>query len=317
MLADHSRSVSFLLADGVVPSNEDRGYVLRRVIRRAVQHGRGLGLEVGFLAQYAELVTELMGGEYGELREQGSLIKKWLAAEEESFGHTLELGLRRLDELIERARDAGAEGIAGADAFQLHDTFGFPIDMTLEIVAEHGLGVDEEGFESLMDQQRTRARAGGRSRAGEAVRERAVELAGGSGFETEFVGYQSTEAETTIGAAIEDDGRLLIKLVESPFYATGGGQIADSGTIECDGGGCLGRVADVLRIGSDQVRRAGPEHGSFAPGERVHARVDRDVRRATECNHTATHLLHASLRKRVGDHVRQAGSYVGPRQAAL
>ncbi len=313
VLADHSRAISFLLADGVVPSNDGRGYVLRRVIRRAIQHGRGLGLDEGFLSQYAELVAELMGNEYGELREQRSLIEKWLASEEQSFGHTLELGLKRLDELIERARDAGAEGIAGADAFLLHDTYGFPIDMTLEIVAEHGLGVDEQGFEALMDQQRTRARAGsGRDFGGEQLRERALELAAKAGFETEFVGYETTEAETTIGAAAVEDGRLLVKLVESPFYATGGGQIADSGTIECSGGGCLARVQDVLRLGGDQVLALVPEHGMFEPGERVRAYVDRAARHATACNHTATHLLHASLRNRLGDHVRQAGSYVGP-----
>jgi alanyl-tRNA synthetase len=313
VLADHSRSMSFLLADGVVPSNEDRGYVLRRIIRRAIQHGRGLGLGDGFLTQYAERVIELMGSEYPELGEQRDLIRKWLTAEEESFGRTLEIGLKRLDELIARTRDDDAEGISGADAFALHDTYGFPIDMTLEIVAEHGLGVDEEGFESLMQEQRARARAdSSRSRAGEGLRERAQELAGSAGFETEFVGYETTHAETTIGAAVEDDGRLLVKLVESPFYATGGGQVADSGTLECEGGGCLGRVQDVLRLGGDQVLALAPEHGTFEPGERVHAQVDRAARHATECNHTATHLLHAALRRRLGSHVRQAGSYVGP-----
>jgi alanyl-tRNA synthetase len=313
VLADHGRSISFLLADGVVPSNEDRGYVLRRVIRRAVQHARNLDLEPGALQLYAERVTELMGSEYPELHQEADLIRKWLASEEQSFGRTLEQGLKRLDELIERARDAGLEGIAGTDAFLLHDTYGFPIDMTLEIVAEHDLGVDEEGFEALMQEQRVRARAGSsRSRVDEGLRERAFELAGGAGFETEFVGYQTTDANTTIGAVSEDDGRLLVKLVESPFYATGGGQIADVGTIECEGGGCRAQVDDVLRLGQDQVLALLPEHGTFAPGERVHAHVDRATRHATECNHTATHLLHAALRRRLGTHVHQAGSYVGP-----
>ena len=312
VLADHSRAISFLIADGVVPSNEDRGYVLRRVIRRAVQHGRGLGLEMGFLLPYAERVTELMGAEYPELHQQRELIQKWLTSEEEGFGRTLELGLKRLDELIERARDAGAEGIAAADAFQLHDTYGFPIDMTLEIVAEHGLGVDEEGFEALMEGQRTRARGSGRARVGSELRERAAELAGGAGFETEFIGYEKTDAETTIGAAAADNGHTLVKLVESPFYATGGGQIADLGTIECENGDCLATVADVLRLGDDQVLAVVPERGSLQPGERVRAHVDRAARRATESNHTATHLLHAALRRRLGSHVHQAGSYVGP-----
>jgi alanyl-tRNA synthetase len=313
VLADHGRAISFLIADGVVPSNEDRGYVLRRIMRRAIQHGRGLGLGDGFLALYADRVTELMGSEYPELPEQRGLIRKWLASEEESFGRTLELGLKRLDELIERARDAGAEGIAAADAFQLHDTYGFPIDMTLEIVAEHGLGVDEAGFETLMEGQRARARAGSsRSRTDEGLRERAYELAGRAGFETEFVGYETTEVQTTIGAAVGEAGEVLVKLVESPFYATGGGQVADTGTIECAGGGCRARVQDVLRLGSDQVLALVPEHGSFEPGERVSAHVDRAARHATACNHTATHLLHAALRRRLGTHVHQAGSYVGP-----
>ena len=255
----------------------------------------------------------LMGSEYGELHAQADLIRRWLASEEESFGRTLELGLKRLDELIERARDEGQEGIAGADAFLLHDTYGFPIDMTLEIVAEHNLGVDEEGFEALMEGQRSLSRAGSsRSGAGDGLRERALDLAGKAGFETEFVGYETTDAETTIGALASDGDRILVKLVESPFYATGGGQIADVGTVECEGGGCRAQVADVLRLGTDQVLALTPEHGSFAPGERVHAHVDRLTRHAVACNHTATHLLHASLRRRLGAHVHQAGSYVGP-----
>ena len=313
VLADHTRAMSFLIADGVVPSNEDRGYVLRRIIRRAIQHGKGLGLDPGFLLRYTDTVTEVMGSEYPELPRERDLVHKWVTSEEESFGRTLELGLARLDELIARARDTGAEGIAGSDAFLLHDTYGFPIDMTLEIVAEHGLGVDEEGFEALMDEQRTRARQGsGRTRVSPALRDRAAELAGGAGFETEFVGYERTDTDTTIGAAVADNGQLLLKLVESPFYATGGGQIADVGTIECESGNCRAHVQDVFRLGSDQVLAVTPEHGLFKPGERVRAHVDRATRHATECNHTATHLLHAALRRRLGTHVHQAGSYVGP-----
>ncbi|MGH2858830.1 MAG: alanine--tRNA ligase, partial [Solirubrobacteraceae bacterium] len=162
VLADHGRAMTFLIADGVVPSNEDRGYVLRRVMRRAIAQARGLGLEPGFLHRYADIVTELMGSEYSELSEQRETVHGWMGSEEESFGRTLEQGLKRLDELIARARDEQAEGIAAADAFLLHDTYGFPIDLTLEIVAEQGLGVDEEGFEALMEGQRTRARQGAR-----------------------------------------------------------------------------------------------------------------------------------------------------------
>jgi alanyl-tRNA synthetase len=313
LLADHSRAMTFLIADGVVPSNEDRGYVLRRIMRRAIQQGRSLELDPGFLCVFADRVTEIMGSEYGELHQQRVAIQKWLESEEAGFGRTLEQGLKRLDELIERARLTGAEGIAAADAFLLHDTYGFPIDLTLELVAEHDLGVDEAGFEVLMDEQRERARAGaGRTVAGDELRERASELAGEAGFATDFVGYETTDAETTIGAAETDNGRVLVKLVESPFYATGGGQIADSGYVECLHGDCRARVDDVLRIGNDQVLALVPERGTIAVGERVRAHVDRAIRHATECNHTATHLLHAALRQRLGTHVRQAGSYVGP-----
>jgi alanyl-tRNA synthetase len=313
VLADHGRSMTFLLGDGVVPSNEERGYVLRRIMRRAIQHGRGLGLETGFLERYADVVTELMGSQYPELGAQRDTIRRWTASEEESFGRTLEQGLKRLDELIARAREDDDEGIAAADAFLLHDTYGFPIDLTLEIVAEHGLGVDEAGFEVLMEDQRTRAREGSRGeRGGDGMREKAAALSGSAGFATEFVGYETTDAETTIGAAVSDHGDVLVKLVESPFYATGGGQVADTGVLECETGGCRATVTDVIRLGTDQIVRLEPEHGTFEPGERVHAHVDRAARHATACNHTATHLLHASLRKRLGTHVHQAGSYVGP-----
>ncbi|MGA2928851.1 MAG: alanine--tRNA ligase, partial [Solirubrobacteraceae bacterium] len=314
VLADHGRAMTFLIADGVVPSNEDRGYVLRRIIRRAILQGRHtLALQPGFLGRYAQLVTELMGGEYAELAEQRESVQKWLGSEEEAFGRTLAQGTKLLDELIARARDAGDEGIAAADAFLLHDTYGFPIDLTLELVAGHGLGIDEEGFEALMERQRQRARAGsGRFAGGEQARERALALAGEAGFQTDFVGYETTDQDTTIGAVASDDGRVLVKLVESPFYATGGGQVADAGYLECFDGDCRARVDDVLRVGTDQVLALVPERGTITVGERVHARVDRGARHATECNHTATHLLHAALRRRLGTHVRQAGSYVGP-----
>ncbi len=313
ILADHGRSMTFLVADGVVPSNEDRGYVLRRIMRRAIREGRTLELEPGFLARYAAVVTELMGTEYPQLREQRENVRKWLDSEEENFGRTLEQGSKLLDELIGRAKQSGAEGISGEDAFRLHDTYGFPIDLTLEIVAEHGLGVDEEGFEANMNEQRERARASsGRDRGQEALRRRAQAFAGGAGFATDFVGYETTDRETTIGALERDDGRVLVKLVESPFYATGGGQVADSGFVECADGDCLARVDDVLRLGEDQVVALVSEHGSLEPGERVRAHVDRAARHATECNHTATHLLHAALRQLLGTHVHQAGSYVGP-----
>jgi alanyl-tRNA synthetase len=313
ILADHSRAMTFLIADGVVPSNEDRGYVLRRIMRRAILEGRQLELESGFLGRYSEIVTELMGSEYGQLAERRDEVDRWLSSEEENFGRTLEQGSRLLDELIARAKEAGAEGISGEDAFRLHDTYGFPIDLTLEIVAEQDLGVDEFGFEALMTEQRDRSRANaGVDRARDALRERALAFSGAAGFTTDFVGYATTDSETTVGALDSDNGRVLAKLVQSPFYATGGGQVADSGYVECADGDCVARVDDVLRLGDDQVVALVPERGELEPGERVRAHVDRAARHATECNHTATHLLHAALRQQLGTHVHQAGSYVGP-----
>ncbi len=315
ILADHGRAMTFLIADGVVPSNDGRGYVLRRIMRRAILQGRStLDLAPGFLQRYSERVTELMGSEYRELAEQRESVHKWLGSEEDSFGRTLEQGSALLEELIARAREEGAEGISAADAFLLHDTHGFPFDLTLELVAEHGLGVDEEGFESLMEDQRHRSRAAtGRGLGAETLRERAFAVAAEAGVTTEFKGYESTDLSTTVAAVDREGERLLVKLVESPFYATGGGQVSDSGWVECEDGDCEARVDEVLRLGDDQVVALVSERGhELAAGERVRARVDRSARHATECNHTATHLLHAALRGRLGPHVRQAGSYVGP-----
>jgi alanyl-tRNA synthetase len=315
ILADHSRAATFLIADGVVPSNEERGYVLRRIMRRAILQGRKtLGLDPGFLQRYQTVVTEIMGREYEQLVRNAESVARWLSSEEESFGRTLEEGSKLLDELIARARENGDEGIAAADAFRLHDTHGFPIDLTLELVTEAGLGVDEQGFEELMERQRRQSRVTGARTdgAGARLREEAAALAGAAGFKTDFKGYESTSVETAVGALEHRDGRVLVKLLESPFYPTGGGQVADAGYIECEDGDCLARVEDVLRLGDDQVLAVVPERGTLENGERVHARVDRAARHATACNHTATHLLHAALRQRLGRHVHQAGSYVGP-----
>jgi len=323
ILADHTRGASFLVADGVVPSNEERGYVLRRIMRRAVLQGRTLGLDPGFLSRYADVVEELMGDAYPELHEQHHPIRKWLASEEESFGRTLEQGTRQLAELIERAKDAGAREVSAHDAFTLHDTYGFPFDLTKELLAEHDLQVQEAGFAELMEGQRARARAAGGSGGGAApadTRERVrafAEHAAG----TTFTGYETERQATTVGAVepwpVNGDGpdepaRALVKLSESPFYAAGGGQISDAGTLECEHGDCAARVAGVFRIGDDQALEVVLERGELHPGERVFARVDHAARHATEANHTATHLLHAALRQRLGSHVRQAGSYVGP-----
>jgi alanyl-tRNA synthetase len=321
ILADHSRAMTFLTADGVVPSNEDRGYVLRRVMRRAIQQGRFLELAPGFLTRYSERVREVMAGAYPELIEQAEVTDMWLSAEEEGFGRTLAQGMELLREQIEQARAAGRTSVAAADVFRLHDTHGFPFEMTSELLAEDGLEIDGD-FDVLMEEQRARGRGGaGRSSVG--VNAGADSLASlDDGAPTRFTGYETEVQQTTVLAvrpALESESngggapaRLLVKLADSPFYAAGGGQISDVGTIECEHGDCRGRVENVLRVGEDRIPEVIVEAGTLAVGEAVIARVDHLARHQTECNHTATHLLQAALRQRVGGHVRQAGSYVGP-----
>jgi alanyl-tRNA synthetase len=324
ILADHARAMTFLTADGVVPSNEDRGYVLRRVMRRAIQQGLALELAPGFLTRYSQRVREVMGSAYPELYEQADATDMWLAAEEEGFGRTLAQGMDMLREHIEQARSAGRSSVAAVDVFTLHDTHGFPYEMTSELLAEEGLSIEGD-FEELMQEQRARGRGGaGRVSAGAQV----LDAADGSldgGAPTRFTGYETEVQQTTVLAVrpVEDraarnggDGgvpaRMLVKLAESPFYAAGGGQISDVGTIECEHGDCRARVEDVLFVGDDRVPEVILEAGTLEVGEQVLARVDHLARHKTESNHTATHLLQAALRERVGSHVRQAGSYVGP-----
>ncbi|HTU79124.1 MAG TPA: alanine--tRNA ligase [Solirubrobacteraceae bacterium] len=319
ILADHARAISFLIADGVVPSNEDRGYVLRRVMRRAILQGRALELAPGYLARLTGRVGEIMGGAYPELLEHAAAIAMWAQAEEEGFSRTLTQGMATLGLHIEQAREAGRASVPAAEVFRLHDTFGFPYEVTSELLAEQGLSIEGD-FEGLMERQRARgralARAGAGGGEGERARALAASFAGDSGFATRFTGYETEQQQTTVGAlqALSANGhaRYLVKLAESPFYAAGGGQVADAGTIECEHGDCRARVEEVFRLGDDQALAVVLERGELRPGEPVLARVDHLARHATEANHTATHLLQAALRERLGSHVRQAGSYVGP-----
>src|SRR4051812_35190655 len=311
ILADHGRGMTFLIADGVVPSNEDRGYVLRRIMRRAIQQARVLGLEDGVLPWLAEKVIELMGYEYRELVDQRDTVLRWANAEEESFRRTLVQGERLLGELVRRAKDQETSWIDAEDAFRLHDTYGFPYELTKELLAEEGLAVDDEGFEELMERAREVARGGASVReAAGGEHERVLAFARSAGFPTRFVGYETIEAETRLGAVEQVNGRLLAKLEESPFYAEGGGQVSDSGVIETPSG--RARVEGVYRLGDDQAVSLTVAEGEIEPGQEARALVDRGRRLATMSNHTATHLLHAALRQRLGTHVRQAGSYVGP-----
>jgi alanyl-tRNA synthetase len=315
IVADHSRGAAFLIADGVVPSNEDRGYILRRIMRRAIQQGNTLGLEAPWLGRFSERVIELMGDAYPELIAERENIARWVGDEEESFGRTLVRGEQLLERLVADARESSTSWIEAEDAFKLHDTYGFPYDLTKELLAEQGLAVDDDGFAELMEEQRTRARTGAATAHGSEDSHDRVEAVVGSAPPTEFVGYERLATTTGLAFIEEAAGAasergVLAKLEQSPFYAEGGGQVSDSGVVTWEGG--RARVADVYRVGTDQMLALEPEGELPKAGITVEAVVDRETRHATMRNHTATHLLHAALRERLGTHVRQAGSAVRP-----
>jgi alanyl-tRNA synthetase len=309
IVADHARGAAFLIADGVVPSNEDRGYILRRIMRRAIQQGRTLGLEAPWLGRFAERTIEIMAEAYPELASERATIARWVGDEEESFGRTLERGTELLERLVAEAKQSGTSWIDAADAFKLHDTYGFPYDLTKELLAERALSVDDGGFEELMEEQRQRARVGAATAHGSEDRHEKVLAFAAAAPPTRFVGYETLRATTGLAAVAADDGRALVKLEDSPFYAEGGGQVADSGVLRWDG--VETRVLDVYRVGDDQALEV-EAAGGVEAGVAVEALVDHETRHATMRNHTATHLLHAALRERLGDHVRQAGSAVRP-----
>jgi alanyl-tRNA synthetase len=292
ILADHGRGMTFLVGDGVMPSNEGRGYVLRRIIRRAVQQARTIGLSD--LWRITDIVVDQMGDWYPELVENRALISDTIKAEEERFSQTLERGLKVFEEIAARG------AISGDDAFTLAATYGFPVELTRELAVDRGLEVDEEEFSRRMGEHREI------SRSSEA---RAVGDIGGP--PADFVGYEKTETLTAISAYKELDERTFqAKLFESPFYAEGGGQVTDQGFIEHEETGARAVLRAADRLGDDQVLIF--EGEGFAEGDRVRAVVDWGARFPTMANHTATHLLHKALQDVLGDHVRQAGSAVRP-----
>jgi alanyl-tRNA synthetase len=298
VLSDHGRAMTFLIADGVRPGNEGRGYVLRRVIRRAIVHGRDLGLE-SFLADLGDLVVQQFGAAYPELPENARTIRELLDAEEGRFARTLDLGEKLFDDA------AGKGAISAEDAFRLHDTYGYPVELTVDRATARGLPVDVDGFRGLMEEQRTRSRTGG-----ERGDVRIADFARNAGFTTEFVGYEKTDVLTQLGALEGgENGTFLAKLRESPFYAESGGQVTDHGWIEKDDGARAELVA-AHRFGDDQalVFRG----GGFEAGDRVRAVVPWKVRFPTAANHTATHLLQKALQLVLGDDSHQAGSAVRP-----
>ena len=309
VIADHIRACSFLIVDGMLPGNEGRGYVLRRIIRRAIRHGRKLGNDDSFFHKLvAPLATE-MGGAYPELVKTQAHVEKVLKKEEERFAETLDQGMEMLESAIAKLK---GKQIPGDVVFKLYDTYGFPVDLTADIARERELTVDQEGFAAAMGQQRDRARAASKFRS-----------AGGDAFKTdaesEFLGYDGTEAGSEIVSLYKDGGPVTalaageegaVILSATPFYAESGGQIGDTGILVTDGK--LFQVGDTQKSGKAIVHFGNMEQGELRVGDKVEAAVDADRRQAIRLNHTATHLVHAALRRVLGDHVTQKGSLVAP-----
>jgi len=299
ILADHGRGMTFLVGDGVTPSNEGRGYVLRRIIRRAVLQARRIGLSDVF--RLPAVVVGQMGGAYPELVDQQAEIERVVRNEEKRFGETLERGMCLFDELAAR------ETISGREAFSLAATYGFPLELTVELAGERGQAVDVDRYAVEMEQHREISRA-----AGGVELQGAADFARRAGFESEFVGDRKVDLLTQIGALEElEDGLFLAKLRESPFYPAGGGQVTDQGWVELDSDAeNRAEVVDAYRLDSDQVLLL--RGSGFSAGDRVRAVTSWKVRFPTMANHTGTHLLHRALREVLGDHVQQAGSAVRP-----
>ena len=309
VIADHIRSCAFLIVDGVLPSNEGRGYVLRRIIRRAVRHGHKLGQEQAFFYRLVEPLAAEMGAAYPELLEARARVEQVLQQEEQRFAETLKQGMQILEETI--AADTSATVIPGAVAFKLYDTYGFPVDMTADIARERGLTLDMAGFETEMQAQRDRARAAGQFGIDYNAR---VDVDG----DTEFSGYDHVSDQGQVVGLFHDNARVeqlhegesgVIVLDRTPFYAESGGQVGDQGEL---------RFADGVFVVNDTQKQANGAfmhfgtvlQGTVTPAGSVEAQVDVTRRRATACNHSATHLLHAALRKILGEHVMQKGSLV-------
>jgi alanyl-tRNA synthetase len=319
VIADHGRAATFLINDGVMPSNEGRGYVLRRVIRRAVRHGRLLGIEKPFLPQVLEGVIGAMADTYPDVARNKSYIQMALTNEEKSFSSTLDRGLHKLQEEVEKLHQAGSDIFPGETIFKLYDTFGFPIDIVMDMARDQNFEVDEAGFDQLMDQQRERSRAAfkisGVMETSEALKELEAQ-----GVTTAFTGYDRTEDQSVILALLTADGavnqvsegqKVEVVCQRTPFYGEAGGQVGDTGRIS--GMGFTLEVETTQRtVGDLLVHVCQVLQGTVKVGEEVTLAVDHEKRRATERNHTATHILHYVLRKILGDHVKQQGSYVGP-----
>jgi len=320
IVADHARAVSFLVSDGVLPSNEGRGYVLRRLLRRAVRHGRRLGVDRPFMVELSELVIDLMGDAYEDLRTNREHIVSVVGTEEDRFIDTLRQGTNILNEALDRAGSTGDGVIPGDTAFQLHDTFGFPLELTVEMAQEKGLIVDTEGFDILMKEQKIRSTGDGFQNQGKDIEKLYISFRDAQGGPAEFLGYESQEGQTELAgmviaekAASEAAEGDQVDLVFSPtpFYAESGGQIGDNGIVESETGRVV--IDETLSpIEGVVVHRGTVATGTIQTGQTVTATVDSSNRQATMRNHSATHILHWALRAVLGDHVKQAGSLVTP-----
>jgi alanyl-tRNA synthetase len=316
IIADHTRAVTFLIGDGIMPANDGRGYVLRRLIRRAFRHGNALGIEKPFLHLLVGQVADTMKDAYPELLGSIAYISRLCLSEEERFAATLSSGLRYFQEFAEEARLSGRRELAGPELFKLYDTFGFPLDLSMELAQEHGLHVDEPGFQTELEKQKDRARA---SWKGEAELEERRVFEGLKKFRVEYKGYETDRVEGAEVLAIVRDRQLvpqlaggergLVVLDITPFYAEAGGQVGDSGHLWS--GRFSGRVHSAFSpVPELIVHDVEVTLGTLGAGDRVDAAVDVPRRKAISSNHTATHLLHAALRRTLGDHVKQSGSLV-------
>ncbi len=336
VIADHSRAVTFLIGDDVLPSNEGRGYVLRRILRRAVRHGRLLGRREPFMAEAAAVVIDVMGEAYPNLVARRDEILAAISREETQFARTLDAGTGQLEDALSALTDAErvigrrpedlpseAPRLAGEIAFRLHDTYGFPIDLTVELAAEYGVTVDREGFERALAEQRQRSRTGKKAALARHAESSALYGAiQGRAGDTGFVGYETTAAEGRVVAILRDGmefdelsghGEAEVILDRTPFYAEGGGQVGDCGVLrEAGGGSELFSVSDTQRPHGGLIVHRGTLHGRLRTGEPLDAVVDPERRAHTMRNHTGTHLLHRALRNAVGERARQAGSLVTP-----
>jgi alanyl-tRNA synthetase len=318
VVADHCRALTFLIGDGVLPANEGRGYVLRRILRRAARHGWLLGIERPFLHHVADAVIDEMSGAYPELAERRAFITSRIEREEGRFLETLSKGMTLLDDEIGRLRETGGTTLAGEAVFKLYDTFGFPVDLTADVLAGQGLGLDQEGFESAMRAQRERARAAWRGSGDEKVDEIYRRIAGD--LTTTFHGYDTLEMSSPVRALIvagesRDTARkgdeVEVVVEETPFYAESGGQVGDRGTIRTDSGRV--EVRDTQKpAGELVVHRGRVSEGEIRVEENAELAVDSEARAATVRNHSGTHLLHAALRQVLGPQAMQKGSLVAP-----